>query len=61
MMPQDIEECLAVVTHALRKCDLPPGEALAWCAEMAKRDHVGFILERELGALRKHFEALRPQ
>jgi len=61
LMTHDIEECLAVVVNALRKCDLPPGEALAWSAEMAKRDRVGFIFERELGALRKHFEALRPQ
>jgi uncharacterized Zn finger protein len=59
LMTQDIEECLAVVTQALKKCDLPPGEAIAWCAEMAKRDRVGFIFDRELGALRNHFEALR--
>jgi len=59
MMTQDIEECLAVVTQALKKCDLPPGQVIAWCAEMAKRDRVGFILDRELGALRNHFEGLR--
>jgi hypothetical protein len=59
LMTHDIEECLAVVTQALKKCDLPPGEAIAWCAEMVKRDRVGFIFDRELGALRNHFEALR--
>ena len=59
LMTQDIEECLAVVTQALKKCDLPPGEVIAWCAEMAKRDRVGFIFDRELAALRKHFEGLR--
>lgn len=59
LMTQDIEECLAVVTQALKKCDLPPGEVIAWCAEMAKRDRVGFIFERELGAIRNHFETLR--
>jgi len=59
LMTQDIEECLAVVTQALKKCDLPPGEVIAWCAEMAKRDRMGFIFERELGAIRNHFESLR--
>ena len=59
LMTQDIEECLAVVTQALKKCDLPPGEVIVWCAEMAKRDRVGFIFERELGAIRAHFETLR--
>jgi hypothetical protein len=59
LMTQDIEECLAVVTQALKKCDLPPGEVIAWCAAMAKRDRMGFIFDRELGALRNHFEGLR--
>jgi len=59
LMTQDIEECLAVVTQALKKCDLPPGEVIAWCAEMAKRDRVAFIFNRELGAIRNHFETLR--
>jgi len=59
LMTQDIEECLAVVTQALKKCDLPPGEVIAWCAEMGKRDRVGFIFNRELGAIRNHFETLR--
>lgn len=58
LMTRDIEECLAVVTHALKKCDQPPGEVIAWCAEIAKRDRVGFIFDRELAALR-HFEGLR--
>jgi hypothetical protein len=61
LMTQDIEECLAVVTQALKQCNLPPGEVIAWCAEMAKRDRVGFIFERELGAIRNHFETLRSQ
>jgi hypothetical protein len=59
LMAQDIEECLAVVTQALKKCDLPPGEVIAWCAAMAKRDRVGFIFDRELAALRNHFEESR--
>jgi uncharacterized Zn finger protein len=61
LMTEDIAECLMVVIQALKKCDLPPGEVLAWCAEMLKRDRVGFICDQELGALRDHFEALRPQ
>jgi hypothetical protein len=59
MMTHDIEECLAVVTRALKKCDLPPGEVIAWCTEMAKHDRVGFIFDRELGALRNRLEGLR--
>jgi len=51
---------LAVVAQALKKCALPPRDVIAWCAEMAKRDRVGFIFERELGAIRNHFETLRP-
>jgi len=61
LMTQDIEECLAVVAQALKKCDLPPGEVIAWCTEMAKRDRVGCFFDRELGTLRNHFEALRSQ
>jgi hypothetical protein len=59
LMTQDIEECLAVVAQALKKCDLPSGKVIAWCAEIAKRDRVGFIFERELGAIRNHFETPR--
>lgn len=59
LMTQDIEECLAVVTQAFKKCDLPASKVIAWCAEMAKRDRMGFIFERELAALRNHFEGLR--
>jgi hypothetical protein len=59
LMTEDIEECFRVVVTALKKCDLPPGEVTAWCAEMLKRDRVGFIYSRELGELRQHFEASR--
>jgi hypothetical protein len=61
LMTRDIEECLAVVLQALKKSMLPPAEVVAWCAAMSKSDHVGCIYESELGALRKHFESLRPQ
>jgi hypothetical protein len=60
LMTQNIEECLAVVLQALKTCDLPSAEVLAWCDRMAKNDCVGFISDQELKALRKHFEALRP-
>jgi hypothetical protein len=59
LMAQDIEECLSVVVKALKKCDLPPSDVIAWCAEMSKKDRVGFIYERDLQALRKHFEGSR--
>jgi hypothetical protein len=35
-MTQDLEECLAVILKALKKCDLPASEVAAWCAEMLK-------------------------
>jgi hypothetical protein len=61
LMTQDIEECLRVVLQALKKCDLPPDEVVAWCAGMIKSDRVGCICDRDLGALRNHFKALRSQ
>ena len=57
LMTGDIEECLMVVIKALRKCDLPTHETLAWCSAMLDNDCVGFICERELKSLRQHFEA----
>ncbi len=59
LMTQDIEDCLEVVTKALKKSDLPPAEIVAWCDRMAATDRVGFIYDRELGALRNHFEGSR--
>jgi uncharacterized Zn finger protein len=59
LMTQDIEECLMVVIKALKGCDLPAGEKLAWCDETTKRDRVGFVGDRELHSLRKHFEAVK--
>jgi hypothetical protein len=59
LMTDDIEECLQVVVAALPHSDLPPGQIVAWCAEMLKRDRVGFICEKELKALRQQFQALR--
>jgi hypothetical protein len=61
LMTEDIEECLRVVLQALKECDLPPDEVVAWCAAMIKSDRVGCICDRDLGTLRNHFEALRSQ
>ncbi len=60
LMTEDIEECLSVVVKALKKCDLPPDEVIAWCDGMTKSDRVGCIYDRELKELRNHFEASRP-
>jgi hypothetical protein len=57
LMTYDIEECLQVVVAALRKCDLPPEDIIAWCKAMSKADRVKCVYERELDALRKHAEA----
>jgi uncharacterized Zn finger protein len=57
MMTEDIAECLKVVTTALKKCDLPPGEVIAWCKAMTKNDSVGCVYDRELQALQRQFEA----
>ena len=59
LMTQDIEECLAVILQALKKCDLPSADVLPWCTQMAKSDCVGSISDQELEGLRKHFEASR--
>ncbi len=61
LMTQEIEECLRVVLKALKKCDLPPDEVVAWCAGMIQSDRVGCICDRDLEALRNHFKALRSQ
>ena len=53
LMTDDIEACLSPVLKALHKCDLPPSEVIAWCAQMLKADRVGFICDQELQALRQ--------
>jgi hypothetical protein len=58
-LTDEIEECFQAVTKALKKCDLPPAEVVAWCKEMIASDRVGFIYDAELRTLQKHFEALR--
>jgi hypothetical protein len=50
LMTDDIKECLQVVIKALRKCDPPADEVVAWCAAMVTKDRVGFICDTELGS-----------
>ena len=60
LMTDDLEACFGVVLTALRKCDLPTADVIAWCTEMLKRDRVGFICTEELRLLRRQFEARPP-
>ncbi len=57
LMTDDIEDCLSVVLKALKKCDVPPGEIIAWCSTMLETDRVGFIAEEPLQSLRNHIQA----
>jgi hypothetical protein len=59
LMTDDIEECLKVVIQAVRNCDLPASELIAWCRDMLQKDRVGFICEKELKSLRHDLEASR--
>jgi hypothetical protein len=54
LMTQDIEDCLDVVLKALKKCDLPANEVIAWCSAMLDEDRVGFIAREPLQSLRDH-------
>jgi hypothetical protein len=56
LMTGDIEECLEVVLEAVRKCDLPAAEVIAWCSAMLENDRVDFIASEPLQALRNHFQ-----
>jgi len=59
LMADDIEACFRPVLKALRKCDLPTAEVIAWCAEMLERDRTEFLCDQKLRALRQHFKASR--
>ena len=48
LMAEDIEGCMNVVLEALRKCDLPAAEVIAWCSAMLENDRVGFIAREPL-------------
>jgi hypothetical protein len=57
LMSADIEECLSVVHKAVRKCDLPADEVIAWCSEMLANDRVGFIARESLQSLLNQLQA----
>jgi hypothetical protein len=57
MMTEEIEDGLKVVLEALRECDLPAAEVIAWCSAMLENDRVGFIAREPLHALRNHFQS----
>jgi hypothetical protein len=54
LMTEDIESGLKVVLDALKKCDLPAAEVIAWCSGMLESDRVGFIAREPLQSLRDH-------
>ena len=56
LMTEEIEGCLNVVLKALRKCDLPSAEVIAWCTAMLDADRVGFIANESLQSLRNYFQ-----
>jgi hypothetical protein len=59
LMTGDIEDCLSVVLQALRKCDLPAAEVIAWCSAVLDADRVGFIAREPLEALRRRVQAAK--
>jgi hypothetical protein len=56
LMTGEIEACLSEVIAALKTCDMPASEVLAWCATMRKTDRVGFIACEPIEALRAHWQ-----
>ena len=61
LMTEDIDDCLSVVMAALRTCDLPAFEVIAWCSAMLDADRVGFIAEKSLQSLRNQFPGAAAQ
>ena len=61
LMTEDIEEGLSVVIAAVKTCDLPAEEVLAWCTAMLDADRVGFIARKPLEALRRRVQAAQAQ
>jgi uncharacterized Zn finger protein len=61
LMTEDIEDCVNVVLEALRKCDLPAAEVIAWCSGMLESDRVGFIAREPLQSLRDHVQRTAPR
>jgi uncharacterized Zn finger protein len=61
LMTEDIEDCLNVVVKALRTCDLPAAEMIAWCSAMLEKDRVGFLAREPLQSLRNHNQKTTPR
>jgi uncharacterized Zn finger protein len=61
LMTEDIEDCLNVVLEALKKCDLPATEVIAWCEAMLENDRVGCIDREPLQSLRNRFQKPAPR
>jgi hypothetical protein len=57
LMTHDIEDCLSVVLEAVKKCDLPKAEVVAWCSAMLDKDRVKLIAREPLQSLRNRFQA----
>ena len=57
MMTEDIEGCLSAVFQAVKKCDLPADEVIAWCSAMLDKDRTQFIACERLESLRNQFQA----
>lgn len=58
LMTGEIEACLSEVIGALKTCDLPASEVLAWCSTMLKTDRVGFIAREPIEALQSHCQRI---
>jgi len=56
MMTEDVERCLRVVLRGVEASGLPPARVAAWCDALRKSDRVGFILTKEINALRNRWE-----
>jgi hypothetical protein len=59
LMTRDIEACMGVVLKALKNCDLPAQEVIAWCSAMLDNDRTGFIAKEQLQSLRASYRTTR--
>jgi hypothetical protein len=58
LMTGEIEACLSEVIGAIKTCDLPASEVLAWCSTMFKTDRVGFIAREPIEAVQAHWQRI---
>jgi hypothetical protein len=57
ILTEDTEDRLSVVRQAVKRCDLPSDEVVAWCSAMLDTDRVRFIAEKPLQSLLSRFQA----